>query len=116
MEVWLHAFLISALDGDEWPTSRPGRFTPGERTTQYPLNRRLGGLQSRSRSGGVEKNSQPLPEMELRPSSPYPSRYSDLAILDPLIMYYFGICFWKYRKIMDIQLQSAVIDGVNVFN
>jgi hypothetical protein len=24
-------FLDSALVGGEWPTSRPGRFTPGER-------------------------------------------------------------------------------------
>jgi len=24
MEVWLHSFLISALDGDEWSASRPG--------------------------------------------------------------------------------------------
>ena len=28
--VWLHSFLTSALDGDEWSTSRRGRFTPGE--------------------------------------------------------------------------------------
>jgi len=27
----LHAFLSSALDGDEWSASRPCRFTPGER-------------------------------------------------------------------------------------
>jgi hypothetical protein len=31
VEVQLHAFLNSALDGDEWSTSRPGRFTPRER-------------------------------------------------------------------------------------
>ena len=28
----LHSLLISVLDGDERSTSRPGRFTPGERT------------------------------------------------------------------------------------
>jgi hypothetical protein len=27
----MHIFLISALVGGEWSTSRPGRFTPGER-------------------------------------------------------------------------------------
>jgi hypothetical protein len=26
-EVWLHLFVAWALDGDEWPTSRMGRFT-----------------------------------------------------------------------------------------
>jgi hypothetical protein len=25
-------FFISAVDGGEWPASRPGRFTPAERT------------------------------------------------------------------------------------
>jgi hypothetical protein len=27
--VWLHSFLISALDEDDWLTSRPGRFISG---------------------------------------------------------------------------------------
>jgi hypothetical protein len=31
MEVYLHAFLTSALDGGEWSASRPSRFTPRER-------------------------------------------------------------------------------------
>jgi hypothetical protein len=30
VEVWLRAFLTSALDGGEWSASRPGRFTPGK--------------------------------------------------------------------------------------
>jgi hypothetical protein len=32
MKIYLHAFLTSALDGDKWSASRPGRFTAGERT------------------------------------------------------------------------------------
>jgi hypothetical protein len=35
--------LTSALHGDEWLASRPGRFS-----SLHPLNRRLGGPQSRS--------------------------------------------------------------------
>jgi hypothetical protein len=31
MEVYLHALLTSALDGGEWPASRPGHFNPGEK-------------------------------------------------------------------------------------
>jgi hypothetical protein len=31
---------------------------------RYPLDRRLGGPQSRSERGGEEKNSQPPPEIE----------------------------------------------------
>jgi len=36
--------LISALDGREWPTSRPGRLTP-EKELRYTLIARLGGTQ-----------------------------------------------------------------------
>jgi hypothetical protein len=32
VEVYFHAFLLSALDGGEWSASRPGRFTLRERT------------------------------------------------------------------------------------
>jgi hypothetical protein len=31
VEVQLHAFLNSALDGGQWPASLPGSFIPGER-------------------------------------------------------------------------------------
>jgi hypothetical protein len=31
VDVWIHVFLTSVLVGGEWTTSRPGRFTPGER-------------------------------------------------------------------------------------
>jgi hypothetical protein len=57
-------YLASALDGGEWSTSRPGRFTPRERTPGTPFDRRLGGPQSRSGRGGEEKNSQPLSGLE----------------------------------------------------
>jgi hypothetical protein len=30
VEVELHIFLTSTLDGDEWSASRPGSFTPGD--------------------------------------------------------------------------------------
>jgi hypothetical protein len=32
VDVQIHIFLISALAGCEWSASRPGRFTPGERS------------------------------------------------------------------------------------
>jgi hypothetical protein len=43
-------------------TSRP--LYPQGKNPWYPLNRRLGGPQSRSGRGGEEKNSQPLPGLE----------------------------------------------------
>jgi hypothetical protein len=55
-------------------------FTPRplylqENCPWYPLNRRLGGPQSRSGRGGEEKNFQPLTGLEPPPpsSSPWPS-------------------------------------------
>jgi hypothetical protein len=41
-----------------------------------PLNRRLGGLQSRSGRSGEEKNSQPLPGLELPIIQPVSQRYT----------------------------------------
>jgi hypothetical protein len=37
---------------------------PHGKSPWYPLDRRLGGPQSRSGRGGEEKNSQPLPGIE----------------------------------------------------
>jgi hypothetical protein len=54
MEIKLHAFLNSELDVNEWLASRPGRFAPIKRRW-YPLDRRLGGPQSRSGRGGEDK-------------------------------------------------------------
>jgi hypothetical protein len=31
VDVQIHIFLTSALDGGEWSASHPGRFIPGER-------------------------------------------------------------------------------------
>jgi hypothetical protein len=45
----------------QWSASRPAHFTPSERSPWCPLDRRLGGPQSRPERGGEEKNSQPPP-------------------------------------------------------
>jgi hypothetical protein len=42
----------------------PAALPPGKETL-VPMDRRLGGPQSRSGRGGEEKNSQPSPEIEL---------------------------------------------------
>jgi len=46
VEVYLHAFVTSTLDGGEWSASRAGRLTP-EKKPRYPLDTRLGWPQSR---------------------------------------------------------------------
>jgi hypothetical protein len=72
----LHAFLRAGLDGGEWSASRPGHFTPQEKSPWCPLDRMLGGPQSRSESGDEEKHSQPLPELETPIIPPVAQRYS----------------------------------------
>jgi len=46
MEVHVHEFLTSALDGGEWSASCSDHFIRGE-IHRYTLTRRLCGLQSR---------------------------------------------------------------------
>jgi len=66
VQVYLHSFLTTALDGDERLASRPGRLTP-----EYALDMRLSGPQSQSGRCGEEKITfLPLLKMELRSSSP----------------------------------------------
>jgi hypothetical protein len=49
----------------------PRLLYPQGKSPRYPLDRRLGGPQSRSRRGVEEENSQHLPEIEPRSSSRY---------------------------------------------
>jgi hypothetical protein len=57
-----------------WAVSyTPRPLYPQRKSRSYLLDRSLGGPQSRSGHGGEEKNSQPLPGLEPRSSSPYPS-------------------------------------------
>jgi hypothetical protein len=53
-------------------TPRPPYFQG--KNPWYPIDRRLGGLQSRSGRGGEEKNSQPLPGLELPSIQPVAQR------------------------------------------
>ena len=66
----------SALDGGGWSTPRPGRFTPGKQR-RYPLHRRLGRPQGRSRR--IRKLSPP-PGFDPRTVQPVASRNTDWAI------------------------------------
>jgi len=65
-----------ALEGGERSASCPGRSLPLGKT-QYPLYRRLGGLQGRS--GQVWKISPP-PGFDTQTFQPVASRYTDYAI------------------------------------
>jgi hypothetical protein len=40
VEIQIHSFLISALDGGKWSALRPGRFTPRE---TVPDTQKIGG-------------------------------------------------------------------------
>ena len=68
--------LTTAVEGSERSASRPGRSLPPV-NTRYPLNRRLGG--SQSRSGQVQKISSP-PGFDPRTAQPVANGHSDNAI------------------------------------
>jgi hypothetical protein len=65
VDVLIHIFLTSALDGGECSASRPGRFTPGEKA---PGTHWIGGLvHPRAGLDGVENiKFLTLPGLELR--------------------------------------------------
>jgi hypothetical protein len=42
VNIYLHGFLTSKLDGCEWSALHSACFITGERVTYYPLNRELG--------------------------------------------------------------------------
>jgi hypothetical protein len=66
VDVEIHIFLTSAVAGDEWSASRPGRFTPGERA---PDTHWIGGwVDPRVGLDDVEKRKfLTIPGLELRP-------------------------------------------------
>jgi hypothetical protein len=56
VEVQLHEFFTSALNGGEWSASSPGRLCPQGKNPRNPLDGRLDGPQRRS-GRGEEKNA-----------------------------------------------------------
>jgi hypothetical protein len=55
VDVYIHVFLTSALVGGECSALRPGRFAPGGKSPQYPLDRGLGEPQGRPGRHGEVK-------------------------------------------------------------
>jgi hypothetical protein len=55
VDVQIRVFLTLALVGGEWSASGPRLLYLWEKSTQYPLDRRLGGPQSQSGRRGEEK-------------------------------------------------------------
>jgi hypothetical protein len=79
VEVYLHAFLTSALDGGEWLASRPGGSTPRERA---PDTHWIGGwVGPRAVLDAVVKKKIPIPSRESSPRTPIvqpvAQRYTD---------------------------------------
>jgi hypothetical protein len=74
VEVQIRAFLVSALDGGEWSSSRAGRFILAY-SCRYPLDR----PHSRSERDGKEKN--PYSCQESNPDRPFRSLVTTLIEL-----------------------------------
>jgi hypothetical protein len=80
-EIYLHAFLISVLDEGGWSPLSHGCFTPGKITSPtYSTSDLLGlrtGLDTLTRENSLASAGKkaPIP----RSSSPWPSRYINIA-------------------------------------
>jgi len=77
MEVQLHTFLTTALDGGEWSASHPSYYTPRERD---PGTHWIGGwVGPRAGPEVVAKRIPSLPSLGTEPwsSSPLSSLYTD---------------------------------------
>jgi hypothetical protein len=59
-----YSFTTSALDGVSGQRHAPAALYPRGKDPRYPLDRKLGGPQSRSWHGGYRKNPLPLPGIE----------------------------------------------------
>jgi hypothetical protein len=96
-DVHIHIFFTSALAGGEWSASRPGRFTPGERT---PGAHWIGGwVDPRADLEEMKKGKLlTLPGLELRHIG-RPARSQSLYRLR-----YPGSLRWVFRKRMTLQI------------
>jgi len=79
MNVWLHSFLTSALDGGDLVASRPGRFTPGTHWTWGWVGS-IVGLDSVART-----DIPALPRIEPWSSSLWPSRTGRASLYSYLV-------------------------------
>jgi hypothetical protein len=79
LEIYCHSFWASALDGTSGQLHTSPALPRGK-SPRYPLNRRLGGPQSRSERFGEEKNLLPVPTVE----SQSPHRLSCGLVVDRL--------------------------------
>jgi hypothetical protein len=60
------SFTTSALDGDEWSASHPGRALPPEKEPMVPIVQEAGWPQSQSGHRGLRKNLLALSGIEPR--------------------------------------------------
>jgi hypothetical protein len=95
VEVLLHAFLTSALDGREWLASRPGCLIPEERTP-IPLDRGL----DRARLD-VEAKIKIVPCRDSNPGRPALSLVTVLTELCSLIISNKTLKLWNFKDNLD---------------
>ena len=115
MEIERHLFLTSALCGGQWSTSRPGRFTHGRESLQYPLNRRL--CEFHNRHSPMTEGNVSYPRLESNHvcfgSSPQPVRYTYWATvaLPHVMTELLDTEYTLYTRMEHMVNGSKIIDG-----
>jgi hypothetical protein len=114
VEVYLHSFLTSALDGDERSASRPGRFTPQGKA---PGTHWIGGwVGPRAVLDTVVKKN-PSPRRESNPRTPIvqlvSQRYTDWAVTALMLLI---IAFWKAdrRIILKVACSEIIVNAIEL--
>jgi hypothetical protein len=91
MKVQLHAFLSFTTDGAVWSASHPGYFTPRESASGTPWT---GGWTGLTANVDVEQEKNILPLSGIKPlaAPPYPTHYTNWAMLALLNILILPIC------------------------
>jgi len=122
VDVQLHTYLTSVLDGGEWSVSLSGCLIPGGKRHKCPLGRRLCGLERRS--GHCTEGKNPCPRWESKPGRPARSLVSILFRL-PRLLFYTETCVcvcsgsyfeWRYRVAISAHCHGGTVQGRDLIN
>lgn len=107
--------LTSSPYGGKCSTSSPDRFNPGKRP-RYPSEQKAESLRSRPARVRKEQTLSPLPGLQPRTASRYPSNYTDSAVMTSCLIdapFYLFTCDFIYMWLYLCKLTIYVTYWIN---